>query len=144
MASNMHPGLLWMIAGLVLLGVEILAPGVFMMWLGIAAILAGLCIWQWDWGFGAQVGGFSVLAAIALFIGMRLRPSTVPVMNTQLAGLTGRPAMALSFTGREGRVRLGDSDWSARLIPGAAIPEAGAALRVEGVEGTILLVRPDD
>ena len=141
--SNMHPGLVWMIAGLVLLGVEILAPGVFMMWLGIAAILAGLIVWQLDWGFGAQVGIFTVLAAISLAVGMRLRASTKPALNNQIGGLIGRMAIALSFDGREGRVRLGDSDWSARLAAGAAIPEPGTHLRVDGVDGTILLVRPE-
>lgn len=141
--SNMHPGLVWMIAGLVLLGVEILAPGVFMMWLGIAAILAGLIVWQLDWGFGAQVVVFAVLATISLAVGMRFRPSAKPTMNTQIGGLAGRMAIALSFDGREGRVRLGDSDWSARLATGAAVPEPGTHLRVDGVDGTILVVRPE-
>lgn len=141
--SNMHPGLIWVIVGLVLLGVEILAPGVFMMWLGIAAILSGLLVWQLDWGFGAQVALFGVLAAIALAIGIRFRPRVRATMNTQLGGLTGRVAIALNFDGREGRVRLGDSDWSARLATGAAIPEPGTHLRVDGVDGTILVVRPD-
>lgn len=141
--SNMHPGLVWMIVGLVLLGVEILAPGVFMMWLGIAAILAGLIAWQLDWGFGAQVAVFAVLAAISLAVGIRLRTSGKPAMNNQLGGLTGRLAIALSFDGREGRVRLGDSDWSARLATGVAIPEPGTHLRVDAVDGTILVVRPE-
>ncbi len=141
--DSMHPGLIWIIVGLILLGAEILAPGVFMMWLGIAAILAGLVVWQLDWGFGAQVALFAVLAAISLAVGIRFRPKARGNMNTQLGGLTGRLAIALSFDGREGRVRLGDSDWSARLASGAAIPEPGAHLRVDGVDGTILVVRPE-
>jgi len=50
--------------------------------------------------------------------------------------------VALRFHGREGRVRVGDSDWSARLAPGAPAPEVGARLLVEDVEGTVLIVRP--
>lgn len=142
--GDMHPGLVWIIVGLILLGAEILAPGVFMMWLGIAAILAGLAVWQLDWGFGAQVGLFAVLAAISLAVGIRFRPRVRSALNTQVAGLTGRMAIALSFNGREGRVRLGDSDWAARLAAGAAIPEPGAQLRVDGVDGTVLVVRPEN
>jgi hypothetical protein len=50
-----------------------------------------------------------VLAAIALAVGLRLRraPAT---LNTQRAGLVDRAAIALSFAGLEGRVRLSDSD----------------------------------
>jgi len=141
--SNMHPGVVWIVAGLVLLGMEIMCPGVFMMWLGIAGILAGLIVWQLDWGFAGQVSVFAVLAVGALAVGIRLRPRAKQTLNTQIAGLTGRQATALSFNGREGRVRLGDSDWSARVATGAAIPEPGAHLRVDGVDGTILVVRPD-
>ncbi len=141
--GDMHPGLIWIIVGLILLGVEILAPGVFMMWLGIAAILTGLIDWQLNWAFGGQVGLFGVLAAISLAVGIRFRPRVRSSLNTQVAGLTGRMAIALSFNGREGRVRLGDSDWSARLAAGAPVPEPGAHLRVDGVDGTVLVVRPE-
>jgi membrane protein implicated in regulation of membrane protease activity len=141
--EDMHAGLIWMIVGLVLLGVEILAPGVFMMWLGMAAIVAGLLVWLLDLAFAMQVVLFAVLAAIALGIGIKLRPRARPGLNTQIAGLVGRSATAVSFQGREGRVRVGDSDWAAKLASGAAIPEPGAALRVDGVHGTVLVVRPE-
>jgi membrane protein implicated in regulation of membrane protease activity len=41
------------------------------------------------------------------------------------------------------RVRLGDSDWAARLPRGVAMPEPGSPVRVEAVDGTVLIVRPD-
>lgn len=141
--ADMHAGLVWMIVGLVLLGAEILAPGVFMMWLGMAAIVAGLLIWLLDLAFGGQVALFAVLAAVALAIGIKLRPRARASLNTQVAGLVGRSATAVSFQGREGRVKVGDSDWAARLAHGAAVPEPGAALRVDGVDGTVLVVRPE-
>ena len=43
-----------------------------------------------------------------------------PWLNTQQAGLAGRSATALAFHGREGRVRVGDSDWAARVPPDVA------------------------
>jgi membrane protein implicated in regulation of membrane protease activity len=39
-------------------------------------------------------------------------------------------------------VRIGDSDWSARLPRDATLPAPGAALVVEAVDGTTLVVRP--
>jgi membrane protein implicated in regulation of membrane protease activity len=58
--------------------------------------------------------------------------------------LVGRPATALSFTGAEGRVRLGDSDWPARLVHGAHTPAPMTALEVVAVDGLVLLVRPSE
>ena len=141
--TDMHAGLVWMIVGLVLLGAEILAPGVFMMWLGMAAIVAGLLVWLLDLAFGIQVALFAVLSAIALAVGIKLRPRARPSLNTQIAGLVGRSATAVSFHGHEGRVKVGDSDWAARLASGATAPEPGATMRVDGVDGTVLVVRPE-
>jgi membrane protein implicated in regulation of membrane protease activity len=132
----------WVAVGLGLLILEMLAPGVFMMWLGLAACGAGLLTLALQFGFEAQVVSFGVLAAITLTIGLRMR-RTHPVVRTESAGLIGRPATALVFQGRDGRVRLGDSDWAARVPPDIAPPDPGARLRVAQVDGTVLIVRPD-
>lgn len=139
----LSPGIVWLAVGLVLLVAEVIAPGVFMMWLGLAAIGTGAVVLAVDPGFSAQVGVFAVFAAAAIAAGLRLR-RTKPAarVNTLDAGLVGRPARALAFEGREGRVRLGDSDWPARVPHDVAPPAPGAALRVEGVDGVVLVVRP--
>jgi membrane protein implicated in regulation of membrane protease activity len=115
---------------------------VFLMWLGLAACGAGLSTLAFGFGFEFQVVAFGVLAAVTLTIGLWVRRSR-PVVHTESAGLVGRPATALVFHGRDGRVRLGDSEWAAQVPPGVAAPEPGARLRVAGVEGTVVIVRPD-
>jgi len=82
------------------------------------------------------------VAAITLSIGLRFRHRPTK-LNTQQAGLAGRSATALGFHGREGRVRVGDSDWAARVPTDVPEPQAGARLRIEGVDGTVLIVRPE-
>jgi inner membrane protein len=134
--------IIWLVAGLALLMIEILAPGAFMMWLGLAACGTGLVILATDIGFEFQVVTFGVLAAISLAVGLSIRRRPVR-LNTQQAGLAGRSAIALAFQGREGRVRVGDSDWAARVPADVAEPSAGARLRVEDVDGTVLIVRPE-
>jgi inner membrane protein len=138
----MNAWIIWLVAGLALLMIEILAPGAFMMWLGLAACGTGLVILATGIGFEFQVVTFAVLAAISLGVGLRIRRRPVR-LNTQQAGLAGRSATALAFQGREGRVRVGDSDWAARVPPDVAEPTTGARLRVEGVDGTVLIVRPE-
>lgn len=139
----MSDWIVWLIVGLALLMVEMLAPGVFMMWLGLAAIGTGAVAFAINVGFEFQVAAFAVLSAISLAVGLKLGRRPAAKVNTQNAGLAGRSATALVFQGREGRVRVGDSDWAARVPSGIAVPEPGARLRVEGVDGTVLIVRPE-
>ncbi len=139
----MSAWIIWVVAGLALLMLEIHAPGAFMMWLGLAACGTGLVVLASGVGFETQVIAFGVLAAISLGVGMRFRHRRPLRLNTQQAGLAGRSATALSFHGREGRVRVGDSDWAARVPADVAEPVTGTKLRVEGVDGTVLIVRPE-
>jgi membrane protein implicated in regulation of membrane protease activity len=139
----MSDWIIWIVAGLALLMLEIHAPGAFMMWLGLAACGTGLIVLVSGIGFEMQVVTLGVLAAISLGIGLRFRRSRPGRMNTQQSGLAGRAATALAFQGREGRVRVGDSDWAARVPPDVAEPASGARLRVESVDGTVLIVRPE-
>ena len=139
----MSDWIIWIVAGLVLLMLEIHAPGAFMMWLGLAAVGTGLVVLASGIGFDLQVVTVGVLAAISLAIGLRFRHRRPARLNTQQAGLAGRSATALTFHGREGRVRVGDSDWAARVPPDVPEPASGSRLRVEGVDGTVLIVRPE-
>ena len=134
--------IVWIAGGLALLGLEMAVPGAFMMWLGIGAIGTGLVILATGIGFAPQVITFAVFSGISITIGLRLR-KPVRRLNTQTAGLVGRGATAIAFDGRSGRVRLGDSDWAARVPHDVMPPEPGAHLRVEGVDGTVLVVRPE-
>ena len=139
----MSDWIIWIVAGLVLLMLEIHTPGAFMMWLGLAAVGTGLVVLVSGIGFELQVVTVGVLAAISLAIGLRFRHRQPARLNTQQAGLAGRSATALTFHGREGRVRVGDSDWAARVPPDVPEPASGSRLRVEGVDGTVLIVRPE-
>ncbi|MSP01538.1 MAG: NfeD family protein [Acetobacteraceae bacterium] len=135
--------IVWVAVGLGLLIMEMLLPGVFMMWLGLAAIGAGLLTFGFGFQFAAQVISFGILTVISLAIGLRLRRPLLEVMHTEKDGLVGRRATALVFEGRDGRVRLGDTDWAARVPPDLDPPDPGARMKVERVDGTTLIVRPD-
>jgi membrane protein implicated in regulation of membrane protease activity len=139
----MSAWIIWVVAGMALLMAEIHAPGVFMMWIGLAACGTGLILLASGIGFELQVVTFAVLSAITLSVGLRLRRRPTPKVNQQRSGLAGRSAIALAFQGREGRVRLGDSDWAARVATGVAAPAPGDRLLVEDVDGTVLVVRPE-
>jgi regulator of protease activity HflC (stomatin/prohibitin superfamily)/membrane protein implicated in regulation of membrane protease activity len=60
---------LWIIAGLILLGLELLAPGVFLVWFGIAALITGVFAFLTDFGWQADVIVFVVLAVVLVIVG---------------------------------------------------------------------------
>ena len=85
----------WWVLGLVLLGAEVLLPGFFFLWFGIAAILVGVSALLIDWPWQLQVVGFVVLSAISAMIGRRFAgtndgESADPHLNLR-ANRLGRP-----------------------------------------------------
>lgn len=139
----MEPGLIWILAGLLLLAAELVLPGVFLLWVGLAAIGTGLVVL-------AALPPFEVVAlvflgllgsGIALALTQKRRHPPAPV-NAPGAGLVGRHGMLQPMEGAQLRVRVGDSDWPARLPREVRVPDVPVRVRVEGVEGTALVVRP--
>ncbi len=134
---------LWLIAGLVLMLAEVVVPGAFLMWLGLAALGTGLVVQVAEPSFAWQVVVFAMFAAISIAVGLRVRsPRKAALINTPASGLVGREVVVLEIHGRTARVRLSDSDWSARLASGAEAPEPQAVLKVVDVDGTTLVVGP--
>lgn len=139
----MEPGLIWILAGLLLLGAELALPGIFLLWVGLAAIGTGLVVLATVPPFWAVAATFLVLLACFIALALRLRRRhPVARINTPEAGLVGRSGMLLPMEGGELRVRIGDSDWPARLPRDMRVPDAPMRVRVEAVDGTRLLVRP--
>ncbi len=133
-----EPWLWWIGVGLVLLAAETMLPGVFLVWIGAASIGAGLLVAWLGWGFVGACTAFLALLAAGIAFSLsrrRLRTSA----NTPGAGLVGRMAVLIEADATGARVRLGDSDWPARLLAPA---QPGAALLVVAVENTTLVVQP--
>jgi membrane protein implicated in regulation of membrane protease activity len=137
----MTHGLVWLLAGVAGCGAEMLLPGVFLLWIGLAAIGVGALTEGFGIGFGAQVASFAGLVVALLAIPLLRRRRMPGLVNLPDEGLVGRECRAIAFQGATGRVRLGDGSWAARDVSGSA-PAAEALLRVVGREGTTLLVTP--
>ncbi|MBR0673559.1 NfeD family protein [Neoroseomonas soli] len=141
----MDPALIWILVGLLLLGAETILPGVFLLWIGIAAVGTGLMRLVVTPPFWMTVTVFIVLLAAGIAVALRLRRAEHPRprVNTPDSGLVGRLGVLVEPGLAGPRVRVGDSDWSARLPRDVAESPAGTRVRVEGVDGTTLVVRPD-
>ncbi|MCQ4634339.1 membrane protein implicated in regulation of membrane protease activity [Shinella sp. BE166] len=136
----------WWVLGIVLLILEVLMPGVFLVWIGIAAIITGalsLALWEtafWTWH--AQWLVFAVLSLIAAIIGRRIvssrgQTSDQPHLNQRGQSLIGRTAtLEQPIAEGRGRIRLDDTMWN---VQGPDLP-VGTRVRVTTSSGSNLTV----
>jgi len=133
----------WVILGLVLIGGEVLAPGVFLIWLGLAALLTGAVVGITDIGWQVAALVFAGFSLVSVFAGRLLtrrrgeEPDAATGLNDRGRQLIGKVfRLDATMTGGEGRVRVGDSSWR---ITGPELL-AGSEIRVVRVEGATLVV----
>lgn len=134
----------WWIAGLALLILELLAPGTFFLWFGVAAIITGIVAMVADFGWQTESIVFAVLAIVLVVVGRRYfsydwRRSDQPLLNDRAARLIGRDyILAEPIVGGAGKLKIDDSNWR---ITGPDLP-SGTKVRVTGHDGTMLTVTP--
>jgi inner membrane protein len=144
--SQIDPQWLWLIGGVLLLIAELIAPGFFLVFIGAAAIATGLAALLLPLGLPLQFAVFAVLAFFAARLGgrraysMRYDHSPDPFLNDRGRRLLGRVVVATQpVDANGGRVRVGDSEWSARGGPAAP----GDRVRIVDFEGNCLKVEPE-
>jgi membrane protein implicated in regulation of membrane protease activity len=145
MFDSIEPGWLWMIGGIVLLIAEIIAPGFFLVFIGAAALATGAFALLFDLGTSAQLALFAVYAVLAVMVGRRFYAnadvdSSSALLNDRSAQLIGKVVTVVAaIDAHGGRVRVGDSEWSARGGSAAV----GERVRITGVDGNCLKVETE-
>ena len=132
----------WLIAAAVLAGLEIVAPGAFMIWLAgaalVSAAISAILLPSWE----TQLMIFVVLAVISVICGRIWLGRRAPVahergLNRRSDRMVGQVVTVVdAVIGGAGRVQVGDSPWPC-TGPDMAV---GAKARVVRVEGTTLVV----
>lgn len=133
----------WWFILAVILGVgEIIAPGVFLIWVAMAAGLTGVITWLTGVGPAFQFLIFAVASAVMAWAGRRWYlqnpvTSSDPLLNDRAAQLIGQTVIVTEpIAHGRGRVKVGDSVWSAS---GPDAPE-GMAVKVTGFKDGVLVV----
>lgn len=134
----------WCILGLALLAAELLVPGVFLVWIGLAAIATGalsLALWSMPvWSWEVQFLAFAALSVVFVLAGRRFydrgaSESDQPLLNQRGASYIGRiGTLGEPVVDGRGRLRIDDTYWPVR---GPDLP-AGTRVRITGAEGNTL------
>lgn len=133
----------WIVAGLILLVLEVVLPGTFFLWFGVSAVVVGIVAlifptlaWQ------AEVIGFLVLAVVLVIVGRRyysgglgrIRPTG---LNERAQNLVGRETvLSEPIVDGRGRIRVDDTVWR---VTGPDMP-SGSRVKVVGADGSVLRI----
>ena len=139
----MTAAVLWLVAGLVLLGAEVVTGTFVLLMLGGGALVAagasllGL-------GFAGSAAVFAVASVVLLAGRSPLRHRLergVPHTPSRAEALVGGHATVVArVDGHTGRVRIGDDEWSARSFDGTQVIEPGERVTVVQISGATALV----
>jgi len=143
LAALIDPRWGWWIAGVVLAAAEIVVPGVFLIWIAIAAFITGLVALLFAPPIAVDFAVFAVTAVASIYIGRNLyrraESPADPLLNNRAARMIGlRVTICEPITTGQGRATDGDSYWLARGPDMAA----GAIATVVAVAGNTLVVEP--
>ena len=134
----------WFILGAILMTLEIVAPGAFMMWLGLAALLVGVISLAVVWSWQAQLLAFAIFTVIAIPVWRKFtrgieEPEDQPFLNRRQDALVGRVfTLEKPIVDGNGTVRVGDTVWR---VTGPDTP-AGSRIKVTRIDAAMLVVEP--
>ena len=133
----------WWVAAAVLVAIEVFAPGVVFLWLGLAAAVVGLLAWLLpELAVEYQMLAFAVLSVIAIVAGrafVRRVPIKTedPLLNRRGDQYVGQILTLIEpIANGSGRAKVGDTIWS---VEGPDL-KAGTKVQVIGRSGTRLKV----
>jgi len=133
----------WLIFGFILMALELAAPGVFLFWLGLAALLVGLLSFAITPSWQTQLLMFAVVAAAAVPAWRHFARSATaasqsnPFLNRRNQALIGREfTLEKPIIDGAGTVRIDDTVWR---IAGPDTP-AGSRVKVIRADGASLTV----
>ncbi len=133
---------MWLIAAAILGIAELVVPGVYLIWIGLAALVTGLATLLLPLPVAGQFILFTTTAFATVYAGRRylIRNPIIsddPMLNDRGARLVGAIVTVVEpVDSTSGRVKVGDSVWSARGTDAAI----GDRLRITRIEGNVLVV----
>jgi inner membrane protein len=134
----------WIVAGILLIG-ELIAPGIFLLWLGFAAAFTAIVDLILGLGWKGEIATFAVLSVLSVLASIKLgwgapKPaSEAPHLNNPMQAMIGRRyTLQQPINNGRGKLQIDDTLWD---IDGPDMV-AGSAVKVIGVNGLRLIVAP--
>ncbi|MAN62639.1 MAG: hypothetical protein CMI60_11920 [Parvibaculum sp.] len=135
----------WLILAVGLAALEMVVPGILLIWLAGAALVVALVDLLLPLSWQAEVALFAVLSVLFAYAGYRWsnqpdqRISDKPNLNMRGQTYVGRTfVVAEAIQNGRGKVKVGDTLW----VVSGSDADVGASVRVTDVDGAMLVVEP--
>lgn len=133
----------WIAIGLLLIGMELIIPGVFLLWVGLAALSVSIISAIIPMSDQSQIIIFSIFVPLFSVIGKKFfkfiqKPQEESFLNKRAKRMVGEIyILDKNLTGGHSRMKIGDSYWK---IIGEDMP-AGQRVEIISVSGNTLHVK---
>src|SRR5262245_12079519 len=132
----------WLILAAILFVLEVMSPGIFLMWFGMAASVTALIAfafdisWQWQLIFFCRLS-LAARAPAAKYLHEDPLGSERPLLNERAVQLIGQSFELVDpIVNGRGSIKTGDTIWR---VEGPELPK-GARIKVVGADVTLLKV----
>ncbi|MDR1694754.1 MAG: NfeD family protein [Lactobacillaceae bacterium] len=135
---------IWIASGLGLIFLEILTPGFYFLWIGLAAVVVGGLNYIFpslDFIWSGTI--FAVLSVIFCYFGKvslykKVKSESAATLNRRGEQYIGTTVTVVgNIENGVGKVKVGDTIWSAKS---KSDKEKGEAVKIVGVDGTCFIV----
>jgi inner membrane protein len=134
----------WLIVAALFFVLELLAPGTFMLWLGLSALLVGIISFFVGWSWQIQLVAFAVFALASIPLWRRVarrveQADDQPFLNRRNDAMIGREfTLEKPIVGGNGTVKIDDTIW--RLAGPDCV--GGSRVKVVRADAALLVVEP--
>lgn len=136
----------WFVAAGIFLLLELTSPGVFFIWLAVAAAVTGIADNLQNLSWQGELALFAVLSVLAVAVGRRVYrgaamvPADNPFLNRRQLGYVGRSfTLSQPIVNGRGKLTIDDTVWQ---IEGPDMP-AGTRVKITAVDDMTLVVAAD-
>jgi len=137
----------WWVFSVFMLGIELMAPGFFFLWLSLSGLIVGIELFLIPTTtVEIQLLIFSLLSMVSIFFWRRYGPShrtksDQPLLNKRSVQYIGRVfSVSKAIENGRGKIKIGDSVWT---VEGKDCP-VGATVEIIDVDGTVFSVKQCD
>lgn len=134
----------WLILAGVFFVIELVAPGAFMLWLGLSALLVGIISLLVDWPWQYQLVAFAIFALASIPLWRRFahrveKEADQPFLNRRADAIIGREfTLEKPIVSGTGTVKIDDTIWR---LSGPDCP-GGSRVKVVRADAATLVVQP--
>jgi membrane protein implicated in regulation of membrane protease activity len=132
----------WLIVAAAFFVLELLAPGAFMLWLGLSALLVGLISYFVAWPWQYQLVAFALFSLASIPLWRRVargveKAGDQPFLNRRTDAFVGREfTLEKPIVGGSGTVKIDDTIWR---LSGPDVP-GGSRVKVVRADAATLVV----